>query len=103
MAIMETGTPSSSSPRVQQGKHEAHKAIQKAANRTVAAVDRVSGAAHTAVDKMANMVNETPGQLKRGQAQIANAYESYVVSRPFVSIGAAFAGGVLIGLLWRRS
>ena len=82
--------------------HQAHKAIQRAANKTVAVVDRVSGAAHGAVDRVANMVGGRSGQLQQSRTQLALAYRSYVTSRPFVAVGSALLAGYLLGRLWDR-
>src|SRR3954462_575912 len=97
---MQTGTNGATSSA--KGSHQAHKAIQRAANKTVAVVDRVSGAAHGAVDRVASMVGGRSGQLDQSRTQLTVAYRNYVTSRPFVAVGSALLAGFLFGRLWKR-
>jgi ElaB/YqjD/DUF883 family membrane-anchored ribosome-binding protein len=98
---MQAGVNGGSST-VKQGSHQAHKVIQRAANKTVAAVDRVSGAAHGAIDRVADLVGGRSGQLRATQNQLATAYCHYVTTRPFVAVGSALLAGYLIGRFLRR-
>jgi ElaB/YqjD/DUF883 family membrane-anchored ribosome-binding protein len=57
--------------------------------------------AHAAVDKAAQMANQTTDWLTNSHKELSDKTVDYVKAKPLQSIGIAFASGLLLGKLLR--
>jgi len=83
----------------------AHRAVERARERTAPLLQRAVGAAHRTIDKVspaAQWISDNGRQLGTRSTQVADAYSDRVRARPFVSVAAALAIGYFVGKFLQR-
>ena len=91
-----------------QAGHSLHEAINRTADATRPAVDRLALGAHNAVDKVASVAGQAAEIYGAKSEQIKNATDKavgsargYVREHPLATVGIAVAAGYLVSRLLR--
>jgi len=86
---------------------ELHGVIDKAANATQPAVDRIAASAHTGVDQVSTAISDVSDTLIERTRQLNEAYQhltetgrSYVRTSPVLSVAMALAAGYALSKLF---
>jgi ElaB/YqjD/DUF883 family membrane-anchored ribosome-binding protein len=87
----------------------AHRAVDRAKEKTAPLLQRAVGAAHRTIDKVsaatapaAQWISDNGKQLGTRSTQLADVCSDRVRARPFVSVAAALVVGCLVGKFLQR-
>jgi ElaB/YqjD/DUF883 family membrane-anchored ribosome-binding protein len=97
-------------PAVARTAGAAHRVVDALADQALSGVGNVSGTLHVAVNhaadaatNAADWVARVPATIQRKGTRLSDATFNAIKARPFVTLGAAVAAGIIIGRLARAN